>query len=100
LDQINKRKQYTREFKKEAVEIVTTQGYTITEAAKNLGIRSQILGRWRREQLQRQQNAFPGTGHQSLEVEELNRLREENRRLKLEREILKKATAFFAKESG
>ena len=95
-----KRRQYTAEFKKEAVRLVTNQGYTITEAAKSLGIRSQILGRWRREQLKKQENAFPGTGHQSPEIEELNRLREENRRLKLEREILKKAAAFFAKESG
>jgi len=95
-----KRRQYTSEFKKEAVGLVTNQGYTITEAANSLGICSQILGRWRREQLQKQQNAFPGTGHQSPKVEELNRLREENRRLKLEREILKKAAAFFAKESG
>jgi len=46
------------------------------------------------------QNAFPGSGHQSEELEELNRLREENRKLKLEREILKKAAVFFAKESG
>jgi transposase len=95
-----KRRQYTAEFKREAVELVTNQGYTIAEAARNLGIRDQVLGRWRREHLQKQQNAFPGTGHQSPEVEELNRLREENRRLKLEREILKKAAAFFAKESG
>jgi len=95
-----KRRQYTTEFKREAVELVTNRGYTIAEAARNLGIRGQILGRWRREQLQKQQNAFLGTGHQSPEIEELNRLREENRRLKLEREILKKAAAFFAKESG
>jgi len=95
-----KRRQYTTEFKREAVGLVTNQGYTITEAAKSLGIRAQMLGRWRREQLQKQQSAFPGTGHQPPEVAEMNRLREENRRLKLEREILKKAAAFFAKESG
>ena len=95
-----KRRQYTAEFKKEAVRLVINQGYTITEAAQSLGIRSQILGRWRREQLEKQESAFPGSGHQSPEIEELNRLREENRRLKLEREILKKAAAFFAKESG
>jgi len=49
-----KRRQYTTEFKKEAVGLATNQGYAITEAAKSLGIRSQILGRWRREQLQKQ----------------------------------------------
>jgi len=95
-----KRRQYTAEFKREAVELVTAQGYTVAEAARSLDIRRTMLDRWRREQLKRQQNAFPGTGHQSGEADELSRLREENRRLKLEREILKKAAAFFARESG
>ncbi len=95
-----KRRQYTSEFKKEAVELVTNQGYTVAEAARNLGIRGSMLDRWRREQFKGLQAAFPGTGHQSAELEELKHLREENRRLKLEREILKKATAFFARESG
>jgi transposase len=95
-----KRRQYSAEFKKEAVGLVTNQGYSVAEAAKNLGIYVGILNRWRREQLKAPQNAFPGTGHRSPEVEELERLREENRRLKMEREILKKAAAFFAKESG
>jgi len=95
-----KRKQYTKEFKKEAVELVTKQEYTIAQAASNLGLNSNMLGRWRREYLGHEPDAFPGTGHQTTEVEELQRLREENRRLKMEREILKKAAAFFAKESG
>ena len=100
MEQIDKRKQYTKEFKKEAVELVTKQQYTVSEAAYSLGINSNMLARWRREYLARQKNAFPGTGHQSPETEEVNRLREENRRLKLEREILKKAAAYFARESG
>ena len=95
-----KRKKYTAEFKKEAVDLVSNHGYSIAEAARNLGIRGSMLGRWRREQSKGLQNAFPGTGHQSAEAEELKRLREENGRLKLEREILKKAAAFFARESG
>ena len=95
-----KRRQYTAEFKREAVELVTKQGYTISEGARSLGIRRTMLDRWRREQLDKEKNAFPGTGHRSPEADELVRLREENRRLKLEREILKKAVAFFAKESG
>jgi len=95
-----KRRQYTVEFKKEAVELVSGQDYTIAQAASSLGINSNMLGRWRREFLAREQNAFPGTGHQPAETEELKRLREENRRLRLEKEILKKAAAFFAKESG
>jgi transposase len=95
-----KRRRYTAEFKREAVQLLTEQGYTDREAARSLGIPHGMVSRWRKEQLQKQQNAFPGTGHQYPEVEELNRLREENRRLKLEREILKKAAAFFARESG
>jgi transposase len=95
-----KRKQYTAEFKKEAVELINKQHYSVTQAASSLGINSNMLGRWRREYRDGVGNAFPGTGHQTPEIEELNRLREENRRLKLEREILKKAAAFFAKESG
>ena len=95
-----KRRTYTAEFKREAVDLVVKQGYTNAEASRNLGIRSNMLGRWRREQLKERQNAFPGSGHQSEELEELKLLREENRKLKLEREILKKAAVFFAKESG
>jgi len=93
------RRQYTAEFKREAVALVTEQRYKIAEAARSLGIRPNLLGRWRQEYLSDTEHAFPGTGHQN-EADELTRLREENRRLKMEREILKKAAAFFAKESG
>lgn len=95
-----KRKRYSGEFKREAVELVVGGGYTVAEASRNLGIPRGMLGRWRKEQIEKQQSAFPGTGHQPSETEELRRLRDENRRLKVEREILKKAAAFFAKESG
>ncbi len=94
------RRQYTREFKKEAVELVTQQDYTVTQAAKSLGVNRGVLTRWRREYLAKAKDAFPGTGHQTADMEELRRLREENRRLRLEKEILKKAAAFFARESG
>jgi len=95
-----KRRQYTAEFKKEAVELVTRENYTVAQAARSLGISRSMLDRWRRQYRECGQGAFPGTGHQIAEVEELRRLREENRRLKLEKEILKKAAAFFARESG
>ena len=95
-----KRKRYSGEFKREAVGLVMGGGYTVAEASQNLGIPRGMLGRWRKEQIEKQQDAFPGTGHQPSETEELRRLRDENRRLKMEREILKKAAAFFAKESG
>ncbi len=94
------RKQYTREFKREAVELIVKQHYSITQAAQSLGINANMLARWRKQYLAQEPQAFPGSGHPSPEMEELRRLREENRRLKLEKEILKKAAVFFAKESG
>ena len=59
-----------------------------------------MLGRWVKELQEDESEAFRGNGKLTIEQEELRRLREENRRLKMEREILKKATAFFAKESS
>ena len=94
-----KRQTYTAEFKREAVRLVLAQGYAITEAARNLGINATMLGRWKREHEARERGAFPGKGHLPPDQEELHRLREENKRLRMEREILKKAAAFFAKES-
>jgi len=72
------------------VELATRENYTVAQAAQSLGISRSMLDRWRREYRVREQDAFPGTGHQAAEVEELKRLREENRRLRLEKEILKK----------
>ena len=94
------RRQFTAEFKVEAVELVTKQGYTIAEAARSLGIRPTLLGRWRQEYLNDAENAFPGTGHQASDAEELKRLREENHRLKLEKEILKKRRPSLPKSPG
>lgn len=92
------RKQYTADFKREAVALVTQHGYTVTEAAKNLGVHAGLLRRWKTERGQQGPDAFPGKGHHTPEQAELHRLREENRRLRMERDILKKATAFFASE--
>jgi len=90
------RRQYTAAFKRDAVGLVTTQGYTVTAAARNLGINPNLLYRWKAEYSEVGDHAFPGQGHQTPEQAELRQLREENRRLRLERDILKKATAFFA----
>jgi len=94
------RKRYTREFKEDAVRLVTEQGYKRTEAARNLGIDRGMLGRWIKDFEADEMEAFRGHGKLTVEQEELRQLREENRRLKMERDILKKATAFFAKESN
>lgn len=95
----DKRRTYTTEFNREAVRLVTDQGYAVAEAARNLGLNGTMLGRWKREVEQTKNGAFPGNGRVSLDQEELHRLREENRRLRMERDILKKALGFFASES-
>ena len=77
---------------------MTEQGYSIAEAARNLGINANMLGRWKRE-LASDPEAFRGNGRLTEEQEEVRRLRQENKRLRMERDILKKATAFFANES-
>lgn len=95
-----KRQTYTAEFKREAVRLVTVHGYGVAEAARNLGLNATMLGRWKHEHEAREDGAFPGKGRLSPDQEELHRLREENKRLRMEREILKKAAAFFANESS
>lgn len=94
------RKKYTQEFKEDAIRLVLEQGYKQTEAARNLGIDRSMLGRWIKESQSEEGEAFRGNGKLTAEGEELRRLREENRRLRMEREILKKATAFFVRESS
>ena len=94
-----KRKNYSKHFKVDAVRLVTEQGYKVTEAARNLGIHPSSLKRWQKEFEIDSHDAFPGKGHMTPEKEELHRLQKENKRLRMEREILKKAAAFFAKES-
>ena len=94
-----KRKKYTQEFKEEAVKLITEHGYQVAEAARNLGVNVNMLGRWKRE-IEGGGEESPGLkGGTALQVE-LNRLRKENKRLKMEREILKKAAVFFAKETS
>ena len=93
------RKQYTREFKQDAVRVVIAQGYTQSEAARNLGIDRGMLARWVKECREDEGEAFRGNGKLTSEQEEVRRRREENRRLQRERDILKKATACFAQES-
>jgi transposase len=90
---------FTPEFKMDAVRLVTEQGYKTSETARNLGIHQSVLNRWKKLLASDGKNAFPGKGHLTPEKEELQQLRKEVQRLKMERDILKKATAFFAKES-
>ena len=93
------KKEYTPEFKREAVALVTEQGYTLVAASRNLGLNRDMLRRWKRELAQDGGVAFPGNGHQTPDQAEVHRLQEENRRLRMERAIVKQAMAFFASES-
>ena len=93
-----KRKQYSKQFIVDAVKLVTEQGYKVSEAARNLGIHHSSLRRWKKQFETNGNQAFPGKGHMSPEKEELYRLRKEVEKLRMEREILKKAAAFFANE--
>ena len=83
----------------DAVKLVTEQGYKVSEAARNLGIHHSSLRRWKKQFETNSTQAFPGKGHMSPEKEELYQLHKEVKRLRMEREILKKATAFFVNES-
>jgi transposase len=95
-----KRKNYTAEFKREAVRLITDQGYSMSQASRSLDINVNMLRRWRHQLEEQPNDAFPGKGNLLPEQEELRRLREENRRLRMEREILKKTITFFANESN
>jgi transposase len=95
-----KRPNYTKEFKQDAVKLVLEQGYSSLEVARRLGIAGSNVTRWVRRHRQEQEDQDEG-GLSRRDLEEENRrLRKENKRLQMEREILKKATAFFAKESN
>ena len=93
-------KRYSKEFKIEAVRLVTDEGYSISEAATSLGVADESIRRWKLELEKAGDTAFAPRGPASEVEQENRRLREENRRLRMERDILKKATAFFAKESN
>jgi len=94
-----KRRKYNREFKLEAVRMVLEGERTLTQVAKNLGVNRNMLGRWRDELRRDAEEAFRGQGKKTAQDEELSRLRRELNQTKQERDILKKALAYFAEES-
>ena len=93
-----KRRQYTKEFKIEAVRLIVEEGRPISEVARELGIGENLLHRWKKKYEEGEIDPFPGKGRLSPEDEELRRLRRENKRLRMEHEILKKAVAIFSEE--
>jgi transposase len=93
------RRTFTREFKVQAVKLVTEQGYSYAEAARQLGVRENQIRNWKTRFATQGEQAFSGQGNRGTLEAEVHRLRAENKRLLQERDILKKATAFFARES-
>ena len=93
------RRTYTREFKIEAVKLVTEKNYSFAEAARSLSIGETLLRSWKQAFATEGNQAFPGHGNLPAIEAELRHLRAENKRLQMERDILKKATAFFAREA-
>jgi transposase len=96
---MERRRTFSREFKLEAVKLVTERGVAVAQAAKDLDVHENVLRKWVRELRAEPQEAFPGNGKQKAQAAEIARLRKEVAKLKMERDILKKAAAYFAKES-
>jgi transposase len=94
------RRTFTREFKVEAVRRITDQGKSLAEVARELDLGESMLRAWKQALATEGGGAFPGKGNPPAHEEELRRLRAEVKRLTMERDILKKATAFFARESS
>lgn len=94
-----RRRKFSREFKLEAVKLVRERGISATQAARDLDVHVNVLRKWVKEFGHDPVHAFPGHGQLKPEQQEIDRLRREVARLKAERDILKKAAAFFAKEA-
>ena len=94
---MSKRKTYSREYKIGAIQMIEQKGMTTREASEALGINEGMLRMWRKEYKKEKLQEFPGNGRMSDKDAEIAKLRQENRRLLAEREILKKATVLFAR---
>ena len=96
---MQKRRNFSRAFKLEAVRLVKERGVSVAQAARDLDLHENVLRKWIREVSADPQQAFPGQGQMKPEQLEIARLRKEVAKLKAERDILKKAAAFFVKEA-
>jgi len=94
------RKNHSQEFKREAVALVVEHGYSCAAAGRSLDVNGNMIGRWKQELGGNVAEAFPGKGKRTAEQQRIHELETENRRLRMEKDILKKATAFFARESS
>jgi transposase len=93
------RRKFTREFKLEAVKLVAERGVTVAQASRDLGVHQTVLRNWVKGFAADPQHSFSGHGQLKPEQSEIARLKREVMKLKAERDILKKAAAYFAKES-
>jgi transposase len=93
------RRRFTREFKLEAVKLIKVRGVSVAQASRDLGVHGTVLRNWVKAFADDPQHAFPGHGQLKPEQTEIARLKREVTKLKAERDILKKAAAYFAKES-
>ncbi len=93
------RRKFTPEFKIEAVRLVTDRGVAVAQAARDLDVAESVLRRWMRELTSASVAAFPGNGQMRADLAEVTALKKEVARLRAERDILKKAAAFFAREA-
>jgi transposase len=93
------RKNFTKEFKDNAVRLLVDGNERISDLSDRLGVSESVLGRWKREAKKAGADAFPGKGNQTAIEEENKRLRKELAKLQEERAILKKAVTFFARET-
>jgi transposase len=93
------RRLFSREYKLEAVRLVKERGVAIAQAARDLDVHENVLRKWVKELAADPQHAFPGQGQMKPEQAEIERLKKEVAKLRMERDILKKAAAYFAKES-
>ena len=94
------RKACTPEFKRQAVTMITDQKRSVAEVARRLGVTENRLHDWKKALATKGVDAFPGSGHLAPLEEENRRLRADVKRLEAERDILKKATAFFAAQTN
>lgn len=95
---VSKRRRFTREFKIETVRLLTGSDQPISEVAEDLEIHPNTLYKWVRQYGENPEDAFPGKGKQAPDAAEFSRLRRENQRLRMERDILKKAMAIFSND--
>jgi transposase len=92
-------KTYTREFKLEAVQLVKRSGKPMSHIARDLGVSDSALYHWCKQLADQGEQAFPGSGHQTAEQEEIRRLKRELEVMRQERDILKKVVGIYSREA-